>query len=91
LAVAVSQTIAGTSRPFTGSRHVDEIQGAVQAALEVGNINIKGELIANQIEHLVPVCALHEIDATSDVGAVLMLGHKPDIALIAAGSNSVGA
>lgn len=52
LRVAVSGTVLGTSlvgrelRQTTVEVHGDEVKSAVQAAANVGNIDIKGELVA---------------------------------------------
>jgi hypothetical protein len=95
LAVAVAGTVLGSGGVAvvlghaTIGIHGDKVQGSVQAAADVRDVNIKGELVVEQSEHLVGVFVLHEVGAATNVGAVLMLGDELEAQLVAAGLDSV--
>lgn len=49
--------------------HGDEVQSTVQTTSEVRNIHVEGELLVQQLEHLVGVLVLHHIQTRTDVGS----------------------
>jgi hypothetical protein len=73
LRVTVTCSILGTSRvtlvlaQTTISVHGGEVQGAVQATWEVGDIDVKGEFVANEIEGLIGLIILHKIDTRANI------------------------
>ena len=73
LRVTVSGTVLGTSGVVgvlghaTIGVHGNEVQSSVQSTSKVGNINIKGELVVQELEELVSALILHEIQTGSDV------------------------
>lgn len=79
LGIAVSSTILGTSLVgrvlghTTISVHGDKVQSRVEAALDGGEVDVKGQLVALEGEHLVAAGALHEVQAGADVLAVAVL------------------
>lgn len=74
LRVAVSDTILSTGLVVgvfgdtTVGVHVHEVEGTVQTAREVGDINGEGELLVQQVEDLVVGVIGHEVGTRSDVG-----------------------
>jgi len=74
LSIAVTGTVLGTGLVAlvlghtTVLVHGDEVQGAVETAAELRHIDIEGELVAQQREHLVLVLAIQEVETRSDVG-----------------------
>jgi len=99
LAVAVTSSVLGTSLvagvlgDTTVLVHGHEVQGTVQAARQLGNVNIEGELVAEEVEHLVRVllASLHEVDTAANTLAVGVLGDELQAKSIAAGGDTVGA
>lgn len=73
--------------------HGNKVEGTVETAGQVGNVNIEGELIVEQVEHLVAVLGarLHEIDTATDVSAVGVVGDELQVQRAAAGGNTVRA
>lgn len=69
--------------------HGDEVEGAVQTAGQVGDVHIKGELLAEQVEHLVLGVRGHEEHAATDVG-VGALGDEAERQGITRGGDTVG-
>ncbi len=47
--------------------HLREIQGAVEATRKVGNVDIEGELLVENLEKLVFGVAVHQVDTGTDV------------------------
>lgn len=96
LAVAVTSAVLGTSGvarvlgQTTIGVHGNEVEGTVQTAANTGNIHVKGELVAQQGEHLVGLVVLHEVHAAANVGAVLALGDELEAEGVAAGDGAVG-
>lgn len=96
LGVAVTGTVLGTGLVVglaalaTVRGHGDEVESRVQTALDGGQVDIEGELVAHQGEHLVLLFAAHEVGTGTDVGAVLVLGDKVQGEGIAAGGDTVG-
>lgn len=75
LRVAVSNTVLSTSLVVgvlgdtTVGIHGDKVEGTVQTARKVRNVDSEGELLVQQVEHLV-VCVIgHQVGTRSDVGA----------------------
>ena len=56
--------------------HGDEIQSSIETAWQGREVNIKGKLISDELEHLVVVGILHQIKARANVGRVLALGDE---------------
>lgn len=73
LSVAISSSVLSTSLIGTElghatiSVHGREVKSSVKATSEVRNIDIKGELLVLQAEHLVLGVIGHEVDSASDV------------------------
>lgn len=97
LRITVASTVLGTSSVAgvlgraTIGIHGDKVQGRVEAALDLRQVDIKRQLIVGQGEGLVGVGVLHEIGTGADVLAVLMLRDEPQVQSIAAGGDAVGA
>ena len=79
LRVAVSSTVIGTSLVgrvlghTTVSRHLREVDGTVETARQLRHINIEGELLVQQVEHLVLGLGLEEVQAGTDILAIVIL------------------
>lgn len=93
LGVTVTSSVLGTGLVVgllghtTVLGHLDEVQGTVETALKLGNIDIEGELLVLEVEHLVlSVGSVHEVDTGADVGRVGALLDK----LVGEGSASAG-
>jgi hypothetical protein len=77
LRIAVSGSVLGTSLvggvlgQTTIGIHLGEVDGTVETAAEVGDIDIKSELLVLELEHLVGGVAGKEVHARTDVGAGL--------------------
>lgn len=67
----------------------DEVESAVQAAAELGNVDVKGELVAEEREHLVLVGAFHQVHTGADVCPGLAVGDKLEGEGIAAHGGAV--
>lgn len=73
----------------SGVTYGNKVEGAVQATANVRDINVKGELVAEELEHLVLVLALHEIHAGPDVLAVPVLRDVLEAERVAVGLDTV--
>lgn len=96
LGVAVSSSVLCTSlvvalADATISSHFDEVQSSIQATGELRDINVKGELLADEVEHLVLGISLHEVSTRTDIGAVLSLGDELDAQSIVASGDTISA
>ena len=75
LRVAVSRTVLGSGLVVgvlghaTILVHGGEVEGAVETAGQVGHVDVEGELLVEELEHLVVGVVLHEVDTRADVGA----------------------
>lgn len=91
MAVLLTSSIFGTGLSLTLLGHGNEVQGSVETARQLREINIKAELAADEVEHLVIVCILHKICARPDVCRVLSLLDKFEVELVARSCDTVGA
>jgi hypothetical protein len=82
-------SVLGTRRSLAFLGHRDEIQRSIEATGQLREIDIKAELVADQIEHLIVVCVLHEVCSRTDVGRVLSLCDKLEIELVARGGDAI--
>lgn len=93
LRVAVARSVLGTSLVVRELGHTtilvhrDEVDGAVKTARKVRHVDVEGELLIHQLEHLVVRGILHEVDTGADVGA----GHELDGKSVAASGDTVSA
>jgi hypothetical protein len=71
--------------------HLNKVQSTVQTARKLGNINIEGEFLSDDVEHLVFGVGLHEVGSGSDVGGVGALCNELEGKSISAGADTVGA
>lgn len=82
LGVAVPRAVLGTGLvgAVLGETavlvHLGEVDRAVEAAGEFADVDVEGEFLVEQVEHAVLCVARHEVDARSDVGAVVVLGDE---------------
>lgn len=58
--------------------HCHEVKRSIEAALNGGQVNVEGKLVAQQCEHLIlrGTRTGHEVEPRPDVGSVLVLGHE---------------
>jgi hypothetical protein len=94
LGITVAGSELGTSlvvalAKATIGGHLYEVESTVETARQLGNIDIDGELLADEVEHLVLCVALHEVGTRSNVGAVLILLDELQAQSIAAGGDTV--
>ena len=96
LSIAIASSVLGASLvgrilgSSTISIHGDEVDGTVETAAETGKVDIKGELLVEQGEHLVLGIALHEIQTRTNVGGIATLGDEGQGQGIAAGGDTIG-
>ena len=96
LRVAVSSSVLGTSLvswelgQATVGVHLGEVESTVQTARKVGNIDIEGELLVEDLEQLVFRVAGHEVDAGTDV-LLGRRGNELESKRVPAGGDTVGA
>ena len=76
LTILGSRLVVGILAHSTIFVHRDEIEGTVETAREVGEIDVECEFLVQQTEHLVRGIGLHEIQAGTDVGRVGSLGDE---------------
>lgn len=73
LRIAVTSSILGTGLVVfilgqaTIGVHRCEVQSTVQTAWEVGDVNVKGELIVEEVEGLVCLVVLHKVHTRANV------------------------
>lgn len=96
LSIAVSGSELGTGLVValvdaTIGGHLNEVKSAVQTAGQLGNVNIEGELLADDVEHLVLGVRLHQVGTGTNVSGVGALGDELQGELVAAGGDTVGA
>lgn len=97
LRITVSSTELGTGSVgrvlglATISIHGNKVQGRVETALDLGQIDVEGQLVVLEREGLVPVGVLHEVQTGADVLAVLVLLDELQGQGVAAGGDAVGA
>lgn len=72
--------------------HCHEVKCGIEATLDGGQVDVKGEFVAHQCEHLIlgGTRPGHEIKPRPDVGPVLMLGNELQGQRVAARRSSVG-
>lgn len=91
LRVAVSNTVLSTGLVVrvlgdtTVGVHGHKVEGTIQTAREVGNIDGEGELLVQQVKNLVVGVICHEVGTRSDVGT----GNEVQTQRIAGGSDTV--
>lgn len=73
----------------TISCHLNEVESTVQTARKVRNINVEGELLVDEVEHLVLGVGLHEVGSGTNVGRVLALCNKLEGQGIVGGGDTV--
>lgn len=86
----LTRPVLGTRRSLALLRHGHEVQRSIQATGQLREIDIEAELVANQVEHLIVVCVLHEVGSRTDVGRVLSLRDKLEVELISGGGDTIG-
>ena len=98
LGVAVAGTVLGAGDVAweaglaTVSVHLDEVEGAVETTGEVRHVDVEGELLVLQVEHLVGGVILgHEVDTRTDVLGVRTLRHELERERVPAGGDTVSA
>ncbi len=73
LSITVASTICGTGLVVlvlfrsSVSVHLDEVQSTVQATGQVGDINLEGELLVQQLEHLVLRVTRHHVETRPNI------------------------
>ena len=98
LCVAVAGTVLGAGDVAweaglaTVSVHLDEVEGAVETTGEVRHVDVEGELLVLQVEHLVGgVILREEVDTRPDVLRVWALGHELEAECVSTRGDTVGA
>jgi hypothetical protein len=95
LRIAVTGSELGTGfvvalAEATVGGHLDEVQGTVQTARQLGGVDIEGELLADEVEHLVLGVGLHQVGTGPNVGAAGALGNELQGQSVAARGDTVG-
>ena len=85
LAVAVARAVLGAGLVALEARqaavlvHLAKVDGAVQAAGELGHVHVHGELLIEQVKEAVLGIAGHQVHAGADVRPVVVLGDKVEL------------
>jgi len=66
-AVLCSSLVVGEFGHATIGIHLGEVQSTVQPTGEIGDINVKGELLVEELEYLIVGLACHQVNTGSDV------------------------
>jgi hypothetical protein len=97
LGVTVSSTVCCTSlvgrepRGSTIGVHLGEVKRTVETATKVGHVNVEGELLVEQLQHLISlVGGVHEINTRANIG-LRTLGNEVEAQRIAASCNTISA
>ena len=77
-------------RHATVEGHLGEVQGAVETAGELRDVDVEGELHVEGVEVLVGGVGGHEVQTRADVLAVRVVGDELEGQSIAAGSDTIG-
>jgi hypothetical protein len=95
LRVAVSSSVFSTglvacvfSKTSVGV-HLDEVKGSVETTGKVGHVDVKGEFLVLEIEHLVGGRSVEEVDTGADVGGVRTNSDEFERQGVTAGSDTV--
>jgi hypothetical protein len=96
LSVTVSSAVSSTGRVGTFTKvsiltHLHKVEGTVQTTGKLRNIDIEGELLSSEFEHLVVVVIGHHVHATTDVFGILTLSNKSHLEVVSGSLNAVGA
>ena len=59
--------------------HLDKVEGAVEAAGELGHVDVEGELLVLQLEHAVGAVVFEEVRAGTDVDGVRAVGDEANL------------
>ena len=70
--------------------HLHKVEGTVEAAREVGDVDVEGELFVLELEHLVVLVVLHQVRPRAHVLGVGALHDEREINGIAARLDAVG-
>ena len=79
LSIAVAGSVLGTSLvagvggETTIGNHLGEVESTIDTATDTRDVDVKGELLVEGLEHLVGGVGRHEVDTRSNVGASLEL------------------
>ena len=96
LSIAVTGTVLGAS--FVGAEsahttisiHGDVVQSTVETAGKLRNVDIKGELLVEELEHEVLGIRLHEVNTGADILSELVFGDEAERERVAGGGDTVG-
>lgn len=95
LSITVASSVLSTSLVAsvlglaTVGVHGDEVQGSVQAAGQLGDIDIEGELLAQKVKHLVLGVGSHQESTATDV-LVGALGDEAESQSSVVGRDAIG-
>jgi len=97
LGITISGSILGTSLVCRESAHssvfvhLREIECAVETARKVGHINVKCELLAEQLEHLIfgRAASSHQVCSRSDIARTAAFRHEVELESIARGCDAI--
>lgn len=95
LGIAVTGTVFGTNfvtwvlGHATIARHLDEVQSTVKTARKLADINIEGEFLVVQSEHLVGIFGIQEVDTGSDIGGIWSSGDELEVERVAGGGDTI--
>jgi len=93
LRITVSSTVLGASSVVRKPRHTtigihgDEVQGSVEPARQVRDVDIEGKFIVLELEHFIFVLGCHHVDTRSSIGT----GDEGKVERAARGDDAVSA
>lgn len=86
----LTSSVLGTGSTVTLLGHRDKVKSAVKTTRQLGKVDVEGELVAHELEHLIVVGILHHVQARANIGGVLSLGDKLQSERVTSSSDTVG-
>lgn len=75
----------------TVGSHLNSVKSTVKTARQVGNVDVKRELVSDELEELILARGLHKVGTRSNIGGVRAFSDELQGKGIATGSNTIGA
>lgn len=69
--------------------HSDEVESSIQTALDCGQVDIEGELVVHQSEHLVLAGTVHQVETGANVGTIIVLREELETQRITARGGAI--
>ena len=71
-------------------RHLDKVEGAIDATRKFGDVDVDSELFVDELKHLVGLLVgAHHVETTADVGCVATLGEEVELKFVTVRADAV--